>query len=106
MAGTGDEARIGLASELRATLCGLVAETRRSGRITLLGIVGDDGVQVGQAKALERELQALQRQGYVRVVDSGDGAQKTIEVRQKAIDECLPGISSSTSWGSPSADHI
>ena len=104
MAGTGDEPRIELDPELRATLCGLVAETRRGGRITLLGIVGDDGVQVGQAKALDRELTALQRQGYVRVVDGGDGAQKTIEVRQKAIDECLSGIEFSRSSESPSVD--
>ncbi len=100
MADTGDEPGIELDPELRATLCGLVAETRRGGRITLLGSVGDDGVQIGQAKALDRELDALQRHGYVRVVDGG-GAQKTIEVRQKAIDECLSEIQFSRSSESP-----
>ncbi len=95
MADTGDEPRTELDPELRATLCGLVAETRRGGRITLLGIVGDDGVQVGKAKALDRELNALEQQGYVRVVDGG--AEKTIEVRQKAIDECLSSIEFSRS---------
>ncbi len=101
MAHTGDEPGIELDPALRATLCGLVAETRRGGRITLLGIVGDDGVQVGQVKALDRELDALERQGYVRVADGGDGVEKTIEVRQKAIDECLSEIQFSRSAESP-----
>ena len=80
-----------LAPELHATLCGLVDESRRRNQTTMNGIRGDDGVQIGQAKAPDRELAVLQRWGLVDAHDDANGVSKTVTIHQAAFDMCPAG---------------
>ena len=85
----GEEAAL-LSKELHATLCGLVDESRGRNQTLLTGIRGDDGIQVGRARARDLELDVLERWGLVRVVASDDMS-RTVEIRQPALDLCPAG---------------